>query len=104
LDIQIPEKKAMNILASYNGANNYILDIREKSNSKYYKLGRSQSEYIIKYFNDVPKIARKWVDIDTYYGDQLQEQKILPSKPNKMGGEKIVVQKETYFQIRGKKI
>jgi len=94
----------MNILASYNGANNYILDIREKSNSKYYKLGRSQSEYIIKYFNDVPKIARKWVDIDTYYGDQLQEQKILPKKPNKIWVEKILVQKDKSFHIWGRVI
>jgi len=104
LDIQIPEKKAMEMLASYNGANNYILDIKEKSVSKYYKLGRSQAEYILKYFNDIPKIARKWVDIDTYYGDQLQEQKILPTKPTKVWVEKILVQKDKSFHIWGRVI
>ena len=102
MDIEIPEKKAMNLLVHYEGANNYILDIKDKSNSKYYKLGRSQADYILKYHNDVPKIARKWVDIDIYYGEQLQEQKILPLRPNKIWVEKILVEKDKSFHIWGK--
>jgi len=102
LDIEIPEKKAMNLLVHYEGANNYILDIKDKSNSKYYKLGRSQADYILKYYNSVPKIARKWVDIDIYYGEQLQEQKILPIRPNKIWVEKILVEKDKSFHIWGK--
>tara|TARA_R100000664_G_C2759858_1_gene150159 strand:+ start:9044 stop:10786 length:1743 start_codon:yes stop_codon:yes gene_type:complete len=104
LDIQIPEKKALESLSSYNGANNYILDIKDKSASKYYKLGRSQADYILKYFDTVPKIARKWVEVDPYYGEQLQEQKILPQKPTQIWVEKILVEKEKSFHIWGKVI
>ena len=37
--------------------------LKKRVRAKYYKLGRSQADYILKYFNIVPKIARKWVEI-----------------------------------------
>ena len=60
------EQKALVLLESYSGANNHIIYLqnKKKTNSKFYPT-RTQSDYIINYFNTIPKIARKWVDLDT---------------------------------------
>lgn len=102
MEVNIPEREASRILESYSGANNYILGIKERCKSKYYKLSRKQSEYIIEYQNSIPKIARKWVNIDTYYGIQLQEKKLLTTTPQQIWVEKILIQKDKSYQIWGK--
>ena len=60
------ERKALELLDTYSGANNYILYLKTKkeTNKKFYPT-RTQSDYIINYFNTTPKIARKWVELDT---------------------------------------
>jgi hypothetical protein len=60
---QIIELKAMDLLNSYSGANNYIIYMKTKkeTNKKFYPT-RSQAEYITTYFDTKPKVARKWVD------------------------------------------
>lgn len=102
MEVKIPEREASAILESYSGANNYILLIKDKCKSKYYKLSRNQAEYIIKHKNSVPKIARKWVMIDTYYGIQLQEKKLLTTTPKQIWVEKILIEKNKSYQIWGK--
>ena len=56
---QLIEHKAMDLLDTYSGANNYILYIKDKKNSnkKFYPT-RSQSEYITTYF-DIKHILQK---------------------------------------------
>jgi len=102
LEVKIPEREASAILESYSGANNYILGIKERCKSKYYKLSRKQAEYIIDYQHTVPKIARKWVKVDKYYGIQLQEKKLLTTVPEQIWVEKILIEKDKSYQIWGK--
>ena len=61
------ESRALNILESYAGANNYILKLQQKFriNKKFYPT-RSQAEYIVNYSPNTPKVAKKWVDLDQY--------------------------------------
>ena len=73
MEIKIPEKEANEIISAYNGANNYILDLKEKTQSKYYKLGRTQADYVLTHCGTVPKIARKHTPIDPYFAEQLQD-------------------------------
>ena len=102
MEVKIPEREASAILESYSGANNYILGIKERCKSKYYKLSRKQAEYIIDYQHTVPKIARKWVKVDKYYGIQLQEKKLLTTVPEQIWVEKILIEKDKSYQIWGK--
>jgi len=56
------ESTAISILETYEGANNYILELKRKSqvNKKFYPT-RSQAEYIINNHTKQPKVAKKWV-------------------------------------------
>ena len=102
MEVRIPEREASAILELYSGANNYILEIKDRCKSRYYKLSRNQSEYIIEHKNSIPKIARKWVKVDTYYGIQLQEKKLLTTTPTQIWVEKILVEQDRSYQIWGK--
>ena len=79
------ESKAMTILETYEGGNNYLLELKRKSqiNKKFYPT-RSQSDYIINYENVKPKVARKWVDLDTYFAKKFSEERYLLNVPEKI--------------------
>jgi SWI/SNF-related matrix-associated actin-dependent regulator 1 of chromatin subfamily A len=99
----IPEQRAIEILKKYEGGNNYILNCKEKLFfTKGYKPSRSQAEYIIKYQGDTPKVARKWVEIDKYFGDKLREEKLLPQPIEKIYIEKLLAQTDKAYHIYGK--
>ena len=67
----LPEVKALRILEEYDGVNNYIVRLKNKMEKfNHFKLTRAQSDYIIKFKNVTPKIARKWVDLDSYFGQK----------------------------------
>ena len=102
MDIKIPEREAYEILQTYTGANNYILDMKDRSKSKHYKLTRKQANYIIDNKYVVPKVARKWVDIDHYYGEQLMEENYLVVRPEKVWVEKILITSNKSFHVWGK--
>jgi SWI/SNF-related matrix-associated actin-dependent regulator 1 of chromatin subfamily A len=93
----------MDLLDTYSGANNYILYIKDKKNSnkKFYPT-RSQSEYITTYFDIKPKVARKWVDLDTYFAKKFAEERYLLKTPEKVYIEKLLVEKEKSYHIWGK--
>ena len=100
---KLPEVKAQRILEKYEGFNNYILGIKKKSEiQKHFKLTRAQADYIIANHTTNPKIARKWVDLDSYFGKKMMEDKLLPKIPEKIYVEKILVEKDTSFHIWGK--
>ena len=71
---QIIEQKALELLDSYSGANNYILYMKSKkeNNKKFYPT-RTQADYIVNYFDTKPKVARKWVFLDTYFAKKFAE-------------------------------
>ena len=97
------EQKALVLLESYSGANNHIIYLqnKKKTNSKFYPT-RTQSDYIINYFNTIPKIARKWVDLDTYFAKKFAEERYLMEIPEKIYIEKLLVEKEKSYHIWGK--
>ena len=100
---KIPEVRAQRTLEGYDGFNNYIQSIQKKfREQKHFKITRAQSDYINTYHNLVPKIARKWVDLDSYFGKKMMEDKLLTKVPEKVYIEKLLVEKEKSFHIWGK--
>ena len=97
------EHKALELLEVYSGANNYILTLKtKKENNKKFFPTRSQSDYIINYHEVKPKVARKWVDLDTYFAKKFAEEKYLLQVPDKIYIEKLLVEKEKSYHIWGK--
>jgi SWI/SNF-related matrix-associated actin-dependent regulator 1 of chromatin subfamily A len=97
------ESKALSILETYSGANNYILELKRKSeiNRKFYPT-RSQSEYIINNHEKQPKVAKKWVILDAYFAQKLADDRLLTEIPEKVWVEKLLADKEKAFHIWGK--
>jgi len=91
------------MLESYSGANNYILYLKNKKLvSKKFYLTRSQADYIITYHDTRPKVARKWVDLDSYFAKKFAEEKYLIETPDKIFIEKLLVEKEKSYHVWGK--
>jgi len=100
---KIPEVRAQRILEEYDGFNNYISTIQKNfKEKKYFKLTRAQADYINSYHLRVPKIARKWVNLDSYFGKKMMEDKLLTKIPEKIYIEKLLVEKDKSFHIWGK--
>ena len=99
----VPQIKATRILEKYEGFNNYILSIKEKMETKkHFKMTRAQADYIIDFHDVVPKVARKWVDLDDYFGQKMMDEKLLTRKPKQVYVEKILIEKDKSFHIYGK--
>ena len=97
------ESKAMSILEGYEGANNYLLELKRKSqiNKKFYPT-RSQSEYIISFHDKTPKVARKWVILDAYFAQKMADDKLYTEIPQKVWIEKLLADKEKAYHIWGR--
>jgi SWI/SNF-related matrix-associated actin-dependent regulator 1 of chromatin subfamily A len=97
------ESKALTILETYEGGNNYLLELKRKSklNKKFYPT-RSQAEYIINNHNKQPKVAKKWVVLDAYFAQKLADDKLYTQIPEKVWVEKLLAEKEKAFHIWGK--
>jgi SWI/SNF-related matrix-associated actin-dependent regulator 1 of chromatin subfamily A len=102
MDVSL-ESKAMTLLESYGGGNNYLLELKRKSqvNKKFYPT-RSQAEYIINFHDKQPKVAKKWVVLDAYFAQKLADDKLLTQVPEKVWVEKLLADKEKAFHIWGK--
>ena len=100
---QLKEHKALDILDVYSGANNYILYLQHKkaSNKKFFPT-RAQSDYIITYQETKPKVARKWVELDTYFAKKFAEERYLLEIPKQIYIEKLLVEKEKSYHVWGK--
>jgi SWI/SNF-related matrix-associated actin-dependent regulator 1 of chromatin subfamily A len=97
------ESKAVSLLETYEGGNNYIIELKRKSqiNKRFYPT-RSQSEYIINNHDKQPKVAKKWVILDAYFAQKLADDKLMTEIPEKVWVEKLLVDKEKAFHIWGK--
>jgi SWI/SNF-related matrix-associated actin-dependent regulator 1 of chromatin subfamily A len=97
------ERKALDLLETYQGANNYIIRLRQKQidNKKFYPT-RAQAEYIINYYETSPKVAKKWVELDSYFAQKIANDKLFSSVPTKVYVEKLLVEKDTAYHIWGK--
>jgi len=100
---KVPEIVAKNILKTYKGYNNQLLDWKKKfETNKSFKLTRPQSEYVIKYHEVVPKIARKYITIVENFGEKLKETKELNFVPEKIWCEKLLCETDKAYHIWGK--
>ena len=103
MENKIPEIEAREILLKYEGFNNQILDWKQKMvNNIKYNLTRTQSEYVIKYCNVVPKIAKKYIFITKNFAENLMKDKNLSSLPEKIWCEKLLCESENAYHIWGK--
>jgi SNF2 family DNA or RNA helicase len=101
--INIPEIEARNILSSYDGSNNQLLEWKRKfTDVKNFKLTRPQAEYVIKYKDTTPKVARKYINIVSTFGEKLQEDKLLTTAPESIWCEKLLCESDKAFHIWGK--
>lgn len=99
----IPEIDAKNILLTYEGANNQLLEWKRKFvDVKNFKLTRPQSEYVLKYHEVTPKVARKYIDIVSTFGDKIMEDRLLPKPPEKIWCEKLLCESDKAYHIWGK--
>jgi SWI/SNF-related matrix-associated actin-dependent regulator 1 of chromatin subfamily A len=103
LQKQLIEHKALDLLDSYSGANNYILYMKSKkeTNKKFYPT-RTQADYIVNYFDTKPKVARKWVELDPYFAKKFAQERYLLETPEKIYIEKLLVEKDKSYHIWGK--
>jgi SWI/SNF-related matrix-associated actin-dependent regulator 1 of chromatin subfamily A len=97
------EQKAIDILSSYEGGNNFILRLKQQHlvNKKFFPT-RTQSDYIITYHNEKPKVAKKWVDLDPYFARKFADEKLFREVPDKIYVEKLLIEKEKSYHIWGK--
>ena len=97
------ESRALSLLETYEGGNNYLIELKRKSqiNRRFYPT-RSQSEYIINNHNKQPKVAKKWVILDAYFAQKLADDKLMTEIPEKIWVEKLLTDKEKAFHIWGK--
>ena len=97
------ERDALIILESYSGANNYILYLQDKqSNNPRFLPTRSQSDYIVKYSETIPKIGRRWVDMDPYFAKKIANENGMIEIPKQVWVEKLLVEKEKSYHIWAK--
>jgi len=97
------EQQALEILGTYSGANNYLMRLKRQQelNKKFFPT-RAQSEYIINYFNVVPKVAKKWVNLDPYFAQKIADEKLYTKVPEQIWIEKLLVEKDKSYHSWGK--
>jgi len=97
------EQKALSVLENYEGSNNYILKIKKQcdTNKKHIPT-RAQCEYVLSFETVVPKVAKKWVPIDSYFSKKLVEDNPFIKEPDQIYVEKILVEKDKSYHIWGK--
>ena len=97
------EQKALSILESYQGANNYILKIKSNLQKNKKSLPtRSQCDYIINNNETTPKVARKWVELDSYFSEKIATEKLYANPPKQVWVEKLLVEKDKSYHIWGR--
>ena len=97
------ESRAMTLLETYEGGNNYLIELKRKSqiNRRFYPT-RSQAEYIINNHDKQPKVAKKWVILDAYFAQKLADDKLMTEIPERVWVEKLLADKEKAFHIWGR--
>lgn len=99
----IPEIEARNILQNYEGSNNQLLEWKRKfTDVKNFKLTRPQADYVLKYVNITPKVARKYINIVSTFGEKLMEDKLLTKPVEKIWCEKLLCESDKAYHIWGK--
>ena len=100
---KIPEIEARDILINYEGFNNQLLEFKKKFlEVKNFKLTRPQAEYVIKYHEVIPRVAKKYINVASNFGEKLMEDKHLPKVPEKVWCEKLLCESDKAYHIWGR--
>jgi SWI/SNF-related matrix-associated actin-dependent regulator 1 of chromatin subfamily A len=103
METKIPEIVAREILFSYAGSNNHLLELKKRLlESKNFSLSRTQADYIIKHEKTIPKVARKKVKLFSSFADKIMEERLLPKSPEEIWVEKLLCETEKAYHIWGK--
>lgn len=103
METKIPEIQARELLETYEGSNNVLIEYKRKFvEVKNFKLTRPQSEYVLKYKDTIPKVARKYINIVNTFGEKIMEERLLPKPPEKIWCEKLLCESDKAFHIWGK--
>jgi SWI/SNF-related matrix-associated actin-dependent regulator 1 of chromatin subfamily A len=103
MDKKIPEIEARNILETYEGANNQLLEWKTRFlYSKSFKLTRPQADYVLRYNKITPKVARKYIRVTPSFGEKLMKDKILTKPIDKIWCEKLLCESDKAFNVWGK--
>jgi SWI/SNF-related matrix-associated actin-dependent regulator 1 of chromatin subfamily A len=101
--MNIPEIEAREVLFSYEGSNNQLLEWKRRFvEVKNFKLTRPQADYVLKYKDTTPKVARKYINIVSTFGEKLMDDKLLTIPPDKIWCEKLLCESDKAFHIWGK--
>lgn len=99
----IPEIDARNILLNYNGGNNQLLEWKRKmTDVKNFKLTRPQSDYVLKYHEVTPKIAKKNIVIVSTFGEKIMEDRLLTTPPQHVWCEKLLCETDKAYHLWGR--
>ena len=102
MERQIPEIEAREIVTGYTGYNNQILSWKKKfETSKNHTLTRPQSDYVLKHWETVPKVARKYIEISEYFGQKIMEDRLLPEPVKYIWAEKLLCESDMAYNIWG---
>ena len=103
METKIPEIEARNILSTYEGSNNQLLEWKRKFEEvKNFKLTRPQAEYVQKYHIVTPKVARKYIKVVNSFGEKIMEDRLLPKVPEQIWCEKLLCESDKAYHIWGK--
>jgi len=100
---KIPEIRAREILLEYSGANNHLLELKNKFTSvKNFKLSRPQSDYVLNYHNVEPKVAKKHIKIVDSFAEKIMDERLLLDKLEHIWCEKLLCESDKAYHIWGK--
>jgi SWI/SNF-related matrix-associated actin-dependent regulator 1 of chromatin subfamily A len=103
METKIPEIEARNILSGYTGANNQLLEWKVKLlNGRLPKITRPQADYVLKYHQTIPKVAKKYLNLVISFGEKLQDEKLLVKPVEKIWCEKLLCESDKAYHIWGK--
>mgnify|MGYP000282686946 CR=1 FL=1 len=96
------EKKALDILKTYNGSNDYILGLQKQYiKNKSFIPTRNQSDYVIKFGNVSPVVVGKSVEIHKSCRKLVQDQLKLDFEPQKIYIDKLLSRRADMLDIWG---
>jgi hypothetical protein len=96
------EKIALDILKTYSGSNDYILQVqKEYFKNKSFIPTKNQSDYVIKFHNVNPRVVKKDVGIHKSCRQFVQEQLKLDFQPESIYIDKLLSRKDDLLHIWG---
>ena len=99
----IPEIEAREVLETYEGGNNYLLEFKRKFiDVKNFKLTRPQAEYVLKYKDVTPKVAKKYIKIVSTFAEKIMEERLLIKPLEQIWCEKLLCESDKAYHIWGR--